>query len=82
MGKDIITIKHRMTEQLLSVPLARYRSLNRGRYRNWKLHGQSHFIAPPVPRFMREPDQPDDLSICSVTPQQTSQQYKGEAARE
>jgi hypothetical protein len=82
MGNDIITLKHRITEQLLSVPLSRYRSLNRGRYRNWKLHGQSHFIAPPVPRFMRELDQPDDLPICSVTQHQTPQKQRGEAARE
>jgi hypothetical protein len=71
MDNDMIMIQHRMTDQILSVPLSRYRSLNRGRYRNWKLHGQSPFIAPPELTVMAQPVVLDKASQFSALQPQT-----------
>lgn len=66
MPDDMIMIQHRKTDQLLSVPLSRYRMLYRRRYRNWKLHGQSQFIAPPQLSSVAHANGYDSLTSLSL----------------
>lgn len=44
---ELIVLQHRITEQTLLVPLFSYLQQAGGKFKNFRLKGTGHFIAPP-----------------------------------
>ncbi len=47
-GTLMVTLRHSRTEQLVTVPLARYQQQAGQRYRNWRLARGNSFLRPPI----------------------------------